>query len=88
MVRHCTWRQLPFCEGLSLVLSNVLRAQALLARFAKMLGDTIETVEKHYKPFVRELRERLRRILVIFAALEELGVMTPETTQADLKKPN
>ncbi len=29
---------------------------------AKMLGDTIETVEKHYMPFVRELRERVRRI--------------------------
>jgi integrase len=24
---------------------------------AKMLGDTIETVERHYTPFVRELRE-------------------------------
>ena len=30
---------------------------------AKMLGDTIETVEKHYMPFVRELRDRVRRIL-------------------------
>jgi len=25
---------------------------------AKMLGDTIETVEKHYTPFVKELRDR------------------------------
>ena len=24
----------------------------------KMLGDTIETVEKHYAPFVKELRQR------------------------------
>lgn len=30
---------------------------------AKLLGDTIETVEKHYAPFVRELRERVRRIM-------------------------
>ena len=30
---------------------------------AKMLGDTIETVEKHYTPFVKELRERVRGIL-------------------------
>ena len=30
---------------------------------AKMLGDTIETVEQHYAPFVPELRERVRRIL-------------------------
>lgn len=30
---------------------------------AKTLGDTIETVEKHYAPFVPELRERVRRII-------------------------
>ena len=30
---------------------------------AKMLGDSIETVEQHYAPFVPELRERVRRIL-------------------------
>ena len=30
---------------------------------AKILGDTIETVEQHYAPFVPELRERVRRIL-------------------------
>ena len=28
-----------------------------------MLGDTVETVEKHYDPFVPELRERVRGIL-------------------------
>jgi site-specific recombinase XerD len=27
---------------------------------AKLLGDTVETVERHYAPFVRELRERAR----------------------------
>ncbi|MFY9528549.1 MAG: site-specific integrase [Candidatus Acidiferrales bacterium] len=30
---------------------------------AKLLGDTIETVENHYAPFVRELRERVRRFV-------------------------
>jgi hypothetical protein len=30
---------------------------------AKFLGDTIETVEKHYAEFVRELRERVRRMM-------------------------
>ncbi len=30
---------------------------------AKVLGDTIDTVEKHYAPFVPELRERVRRIM-------------------------
>jgi integrase len=55
---------------------------------AKMLGDTIETVEKHYRPFVRELRERVRRILENGAGLEEVAAIGPETPQADLKKPN
>jgi integrase len=55
---------------------------------AKMLGDTIETVEKHYMPFVRELRERVRRILENGAGLEEVAAIGPETPQADLKKPN
>ena len=40
---------------------------------AKMLGNTIETVEKHYMPFVRELRGRVRRILETGTGLEELG---------------
>lgn len=30
---------------------------------AKVLGDTIQTVEQHYAPFVRELRERVRGIM-------------------------
>jgi integrase len=37
---------------------------------AKVLGDTIETVEKHYTPFVKELRERVRSILENGAGLE------------------
>ena len=55
---------------------------------AKMLGDTIETVEKHYMPFVRELRERVRRILENGAGLEEIAAIAPDTPQSDLKKPN
>jgi len=55
---------------------------------AKMLGDTIETVEKHYMPFVRELRERVRRIMENGAGLEEVAAIAPENPQADLKKPN
>jgi integrase len=37
---------------------------------AKLLGDTIETVETHYAPFVKELRERTRRIMESGEALE------------------
>ena len=49
----------------------ILIAVDLLARgaspydVAKLLGDTVETIEKHYAPFVRELRERARRIMEI-----------------------
>jgi len=32
---------------------------------AKLLGDTIETVEKHYAEFVRELREKVRRMMEV-----------------------
>jgi len=38
---------------------------------AKMLGDTIDTIEKHYTPFVKELRERVRNILESGTGLEE-----------------
>lgn len=37
---------------------------------AKLLGDTVETIEKHYAPFVRELRERARRIMETGVGLE------------------
>jgi hypothetical protein len=55
---------------------------------AKMLGDTIETVEQHYMPFVRELRDRVRRILENGAGLEELAASSSQTSQSDLEKPN
>jgi integrase len=37
---------------------------------AKALGDTVETVERHYAPFVPELRERLRKIMESPGGLE------------------
>ena len=37
---------------------------------AKLLDDTIETVEDHYSPFVKELRERARHIMQIGEGLE------------------
>ncbi len=40
---------------------------------AKLLGDTVETVEKHYAPFVKELRERARRIMETGQGLEITG---------------
>jgi integrase len=38
---------------------------------AKLLGDTVDTVEKHYAPFVRELRERARGIMENGEGLEK-----------------
>jgi site-specific recombinase XerD len=40
---------------------------------AKLLGDTVDTIEKHYAPFVRELRERARRIMETGEGLEITG---------------
>jgi integrase len=38
---------------------------------AKTLGDTIETIEKHYAPFTKELRDRVRRIMENGEGLEK-----------------
>jgi hypothetical protein len=45
---------------------------------AKMLGDTIETVERHYTPFVKELRQRVRNILESGIGLEEMSANATE----------
>ena len=38
---------------------------------AKLLGDTVETIEKHYAPFVKELRDRARRLMENGEGLEK-----------------
>jgi len=38
---------------------------------AKLLGDEIATVEKHYAPFVRELRERVRTLMESKLGMEQ-----------------
>lgn len=48
---------------------------------AKILGDTIETVERHYTPFIKELRERVRTILESEGGLEKFTV-TPASQKA------
>ena len=42
---------------------------------AKILGDTIHTIETHYAPFVRELRERARRFIENTEGLEGPGTL-------------
>jgi integrase len=49
---------------------------------AKLLGDTVDTIEKHYAPFVKELRERARRIMESGEGLEITG-----TPRAQLNAP-
>jgi len=52
---------------------------------AKLLGDTVATVEKHYAPFVPELRDRARRLMETGEGLEKLRctniTQQPETTR-------
>jgi integrase len=38
---------------------------------AKLLGDTVATVEKHYAPVVKELRDRARRFMENGQGLEK-----------------
>jgi integrase len=45
---------------------------------AKLLGDTVDTIEKHYAPFVRELRERARNIMENGLGLEIAGTPQPQ----------
>jgi integrase len=40
---------------------------------AKQLGDTVATVEKHYAPYVRELRERVRSLMENGEGLEKIN---------------
>lgn len=67
---------------------DMLRRGASPYDVAKVLGDTIDTVEKHYTPFVPELRERVREILENGAGLEEVAKFTPESHGNQPKKPN
>jgi len=55
---------------------------------AKMLGDTIDTVEKHYTPFVKELRDRVRNILETGTGIEEMAKMAVEARENANRKPN
>ena len=47
---------------------------------AKMPGDTIETIEKHYAPFVPEFRERVRGILESASKIRDLAKITVTNT--------
>jgi hypothetical protein len=67
---------------------DMLRRGANPYDVAKMLEDTIETVEKHYTPFVRELRERVRMILETGTGLENLSKTQTNDPPNAAKKTN
>ena len=60
-----------FRDGLAV---DVLTRGASPYSVAKMLGDTIETVGKHYMPLVGAFRECVRRVLESDGGLEEFTV--------------
>jgi integrase len=51
---------------------------------AKVLGDTIDTVERHYTPFVKELRERVRTLLNSDAGLEKSVQKSDEISETSV----
>jgi integrase len=63
---------------------DLLCAGAGVYDVARMLADTVETVEKHYAPFVPALRERVRRILESGGGLEGIGA---DATRAETRQP-
>jgi integrase len=52
---------------------------------AKLLGDTVETVEKYYAPYVRELRERARRFVESQEGLENVDTNWTQRQESELK---
>lgn len=52
---------------------DMLARGASAYEVAKMMGDTVATVEKHYAPFVKELRDRVRRIMDESEGIEKIG---------------
>lgn len=50
---------------------------------AKLLGDEIATVEKHYAPFVRELRERVRGLMESEGGIAKFSVGPRSTDKSN-----
>jgi integrase len=74
---------------------DLLCAGAGVYDVARMLGDTVETVERHYAPFVPALRERVRRIMETGSGLESAtwskgsdGNLLLDESNTDHKPPN
>jgi hypothetical protein len=67
---------------ISLKIKTVEKA---LSDVAKLLGDTVETVEKYYALYVRELRERARRFVESQEGLENVDTNWTQQQESELK---
>jgi integrase len=56
---------------------DLLCAGAEIYDVARTLGDTVETTDRHYAPFVPALRDRVRRIMEAGAGLESMSGTKP-----------
>lgn len=69
---------------------DMLARGATAYEVAKLLGDTVDTVERHYAPFVKELRERTRRLLQSNDGIEKpdctISTQCTETVQGEKAK--
>lgn len=63
---------------------DLLCADAGVYDVARMLGDTVETVKKHYAPFVPALRERVRRIMESGGGLEAVDTRLHVKTRSSV----
>jgi integrase/recombinase XerD len=52
---------------------------------AKLLGDEIATVEKHYAPFVRELRERVRSLMETGQGISQYSSTSPSSNKQKIE---
>ena len=52
---------------------------------AKLLGDTVETVERYYAPYIRELRERARRFVESQEGLENVDTNWTQQQKCELR---
>jgi hypothetical protein len=66
---------------------NMLARGASPYDVAKLLGDIIETVEKHYMSFVKELRDRVRRLRENNEGLENWAQFGHSDPQTAAEKP-
>ena len=90
-IRRLNFGDVVYLSGLVYTMRDMghRRAVDMLARgaspydVAKLLGDTVATVEKHYAPFVKELRDRARRFMENGEGLEKTHctIITQSPTQ-------